>query len=887
VALTLGEKLGPYEIVTLVGQGGMGEVYRARDIRLDRTVAIKVLPATFADNPVRLERFEREARAIAGLNHPNICGLFDVGRQDGVDYLVMEFLEGETLDARLKRGPLPFDQTLRYGREIADALDHAHRRGFIHRDLKPANIMLTATGAKLLDFGLAKLRTLESDSEPASARTASLTGDHTLLGTLQYMAPEQLEEKDVDARADIFALGLVLYEMVTGLKAFAGTSHASLIAAILSSEPRPASSIQPTTPPALDHVIRRCLAKDPEDRWQSARDVSRELEWIALQSSHGGRAELPASRTRLLVRSGWIAAGVVLAGAVGLGLLMAANTPSAQPTRTVVRLIEPPLPADATFSESAAFMALSPDGRFIAYIASTAGTAALWVRNLADSSARPLPGTDGARQPFWSPDSRSIAFGAGGKLKRIAIEGGLPQVLCDAPAAYAGTWNRDDVILFAPKDSSTFVRVSASGGAPRPATALDSAREEGAHNWPQFLPDGRHFLYLAVSSRPEFNGIYVGALDSPERRFVLNVRSKARFVAPDQLLYQRDGVLLAQTFDTKRSRLTGEPVQVAQNIAHNLVTGGAAFSVSDTGLLAYRTVGDTELVWFDRTGKHLETLGPPGHLAEPALSPNGTRVAVTVLDQVLGTPDVWVIDTSSGAASRMTFDAAADTRPVWSPDGSHLAFSSNRNGTFGIFQKPSIGAGPDELLYATSWASLVDEWSPDGRVLLLDSMLDSPGTFHLWALGVGDRQAVRLGRTEFIERNGQFSPDGRWIAYTSNVSGAEEVWVRSTSDAAKPKKVSTHGGIEPKWRRDGRELYYIAPDQRLMAAPMAAASDTGFGAPQALFPTRMFGAFTTVTGRNQYDVTADGQRFLMVQPRGGGPITIVVNWTALLKNVRS
>jgi Tol biopolymer transport system component len=887
MSLTPGRRIGPYEIVNLVGAGGMGEVYRARDTRLDRTVAVKVLTDRAADDPGRRERFQREARAVASLSHPSICALYDVGHDDGVDFLVMEFLEGETLDRRLARGPMPLDETLRNGAALADALHHAHQRGFVHRDVKPANVMLTPTGPKLLDFGLAKWRSRGVFGDGAgemSAQTTEVrefTHEGAIIGTLQYMAPEQLEGKDADARSDVFGLGLVLYEMATGRKAFAGESHASLIAAIFSSEPPPASTLDPKVPEALDHVVARCLAKDADERWQSARDIARELEWIRSggQGKTGGRGgTAPPSRYR---RAGWIAAGVLLAIATGLTVFLAmvlSRDRAARPTAVRLSL---PAPADVTFFPSGHFMALSPDGLHLAYVASTADrTRFLWVQRLSDLTARKLPGTNDATQPFWSFDSRFIVFTADGKLKKVALDGGLPQELCPAHTGFAGSWNRNGIILFGPAPGEPIFSVPASGGTPVAVTTLDKSQLELAHGSPEFLPDGQHFIYLAISSRPESTGVYLTALGSSSRKLLLNVQSNAVFVQPGYLLFVREGVLLAQRFDVNRLALVGDAAPLARSIVTNPNTAIGSFTASDTGILAYKTAANTELTWFDRTGTRLSTIGPAGRVTEPALSPDGARVVVTRLDPETGTPDIWLIDSATGEARQFTFDAASEMRPVWSPDGGVIAFVSNRNGTFNVFGKPSSGSGPDQSLFQSDWETMLQTWSLHAG-LVFASMKQSHDRFSLFRLPPGDAQEPVM----LVESatSGQVSPDGRWLAYRSNA----DVYVQSAEHADAKWQISEGGGIEPKWCCNGRELFYLAQDGRLMAVSVTGGSTWANQTPHALFKTHAADMPTPIIGRNQYDVTADGQRFLIVQERPDSPITVVVNWPDLLAPSRA
>src|SRR5262245_51665427 len=647
--LSVGSRLGPYEILSPIGAGGMGEVYKARDTRLERTVAVKVLPAQLSVSSDARQRFEREAKTISQLSHPHICALYDVGREGETEYLVMELLEGETLTERLAKGALPLDPTLRFGQEIADALDKAHRQGIVHRDLKPGNVMLTKSGVKLLDFGLAKAMSPASQSPtaltslPTAMNEGNLTKEGTILGTFQYMAPEQLEGREADARSDLFALGATLYEMATGKKAFTGKTQASLIGSILRDEPPSVSSIAPMTPPAFDRVVKTCLAKDPDERWQTAHDVRLQLQWIAEGGSQAGLpaplAELRRSRERLA----W-AANIVTAA-----LAIAATWLFLQSRREPARIVQSSiLPPDKTeFNFLSGSMALSPDGRLIAFIAGNL----LWVRPLDGLSARPLAGTEGPTYPFWSPDSRSLGFFAGGKLRKIDVSGGPPETICDAPAARGGTWGRDGTIVFAPSTRYPLHRVAASGGAVVPITKLDPSKGEISHRWPTFLPDGRHFLYVSFhaigGSEQANNSIFVGSLDSQRTEMLVRTNSNAIYSPPGYLLYWRENVLLAQPFSAKSLRLTAEPFPVAEPVQYAQGFGNAIFSVSQNGLLAYqrgRGSVPSQLTWFDRAGRQLEAAAPPGDYRNPAISHDGQKVLVDVpATQTLG-DDVWVSD---------------------------------------------------------------------------------------------------------------------------------------------------------------------------------------------------------------------------------------------------
>ncbi len=887
MSLTAGSRLGPYEILAPIGAGGMGEVYKARDTRLERTVAIKVLPEHRSSPEVR-QRFDREAKTISQLSHPHICALYDVGHQEGIDYLVMELLEGQTLAERLARGPLPLDLALRCGIEVAEALDKAHRQGIVHRDLKPGNVMMTSSGVKVLDFGLAKAF---GPTPSASALTSlptetPLTEQGTLLGTVQYMAPEQLEGKDADARTDIFSLGLVLYEMVTGKKAFSGTSQATLIGAILRDEPQPISQVQPMTPPALDRVVKTCLAKDRDDRWNTAHDVKLQLQWIA---EGGSQVGLPApiaasrkSRERLL----WLALSILALAALLPWVIRDRKVARADAAVTRFAVLPP---------DNASFLGgdfdpvtISPDGRRLALLATSDGRRRIWIRALESLTAEPLAGTEGASYPFWSPDSRFIAFFADGKLKRIEASGGPVQTLCDAPDGRGGAWNRDGVILFAPLQSTeSLYRVSSSGGVPVPATRLEPTRQESAHRWPCFLPDGRHFLYLAsISTRHPRNGIYAGSLDSKETTLLVSADSSVAYSPAGYLLFVRDQTLMAQRFDAERLRPGGEVVPVVERMPQGLASGHSPFSVSENGVLAYWT-GETkkELAWFDQAGRRLGSLGSASDLPDPSLSPDGKRVALARPDARSGASDIWVVEVSRGVGSRLTLDRADERLPIWSPDGTRIVFNSNRNGPEDLYQKDSTGTGREELLYKSDVAHKHPlDWSSDGRFILYHTRQLRTGSDIMALPLFGDRDPIPFLSAEFEERGAQFSPDGRHVAYASDESGVYEIYVQPFPGPGEKLQISTQGGVRPRWRRDGKEIFYVAPDARMMAAPLSPRPGSlNVGNPRALFKTPIIP--DEAHASSGYAVTADGQRFLIAAATSETlvlPATVVLNWAAKL-----
>jgi Tol biopolymer transport system component len=854
----------------------MGEVYKAKDTRLDRIVAVKVLPSHLSDRPELRQRFELEARAISSLSHAHICALYDVGHQDGVDFLVMEYLEGETLAERLTKGPLPAEQILRCGIEIADALEKSHRQGIVHRDLKPGNVMLTRAGVKLLDFGLAK--TAGGAPAPAAGALSSvateavggqaLTAEGTLLGTFQYMAPEQLEGKEADARTDLFAFGAVLYEMATGRAAFQGKSHAGLISAIMSGEPEPISVSQPLTPPALERVVRTCLAKDPDDRWQTAHDVSLQLRWIAEGGSQVGVPAPVAHRRRSRERLAWALAGA--AGLVALSLVALATL--RRPAPPVVMRFNA---AAARGMASLDSPRISPDGRFIAVDATdSTGVSTIWLRPVGSLEFQSIPGTEGANRPFWSPDSRFIAFTAQGKLKKIAVTGGPATIICDAPTGSDGTWSTSGVILFDGGQTDPIKRVPATGGVPVAEVTGDS----GAVGWPHFLPDGKHFLYMAGATGP--GEIVVGSLGSKKRQPLGIHGSRMEYSPAGYLLFVRDRTLLAQPFDAGSLKLRGEPIPVAEPVG--TAQGGALghFSVSRNGVLIYTLGGSAsnKLVWLDRSGKVLGQVGQPGDILTVALSPDGGRVAARVADPQTGNRDIWLLELTRGTATRFTFNPASEALPIWTPDGSRVVFGSDRSGAFDLYQKPSNGAADEETLLVSKEAKWPGDFSQDGKYLAYFSF-NAQNNFDVYILPLsGDRKPIPFVHSSFNETLPRFSPDGQWLAYVSDASGRNEIYVQPFPGPGGKWQVSTAGGNEPIWRGDGKELFYLAPDSRLMSVEVKAGSAFEAGVPAPLFPMT-----ATPDGWTRYTASADGKRFLVVEPERSQtltPTTVVLNWNA-------
>ena len=891
--LSPGITLGPYQIEAPAGAGGMGEVYRAQDTRLGRTVAIKVLPSGLVENMERQQRFEREARTISKLSHPHICALYDVGHQEGMDYLVLEYLEGETLEKRLEKGALQTEQLLLYAIQITEALENAHKAGITHRDLKPGNIMLTKGGAKLLDFGLAKLA---HDASPVGATLTgatleprSLTAEGTLLGTFQYMAPEQLEGKEADARTDIFALGTVLYEMATGSPAFTGKSKASLIAAILDKEPPPISSLRPMSPPALDRAVKFCLAKEPDERWQTAHDLKMQLKWIAEGGSQAGvPREVPGRRRRHEIILGVTAAVLIAALGLTLPFTISRWRETALPGPTLRFFVSPP--------ENIAFesgMALSPDGRQLVFAARSGTGTQLWLRPLDSLEAHLLPGTQNAWQPFWSPDARYLAFFADGKLKKMEMASGTVQSLCDAPDPRGGAWSHSGVIVFAPTFNSVLYQIPAEGGEASPITTLDNQKGETGHRFPQFLPDGRHFLFFHYYQQLARKPISVGSLDSKEQKQIFQSTSMVEYAPPGYLIYVRERTLVAQRFDARNLSVFGAVTPLAEGIGvegetTGNITGRAAFTTSQSGMLAYRNdeASRTQLTWYDRKGKALGTIGPRGDHDTPAISPDGKSVVVSRQNPGEGR-SIWVYDVMRETQSRLTFEPSLDNAsPIWSADGSHIIYSSNRGGLFDFYWKLSNGAAKEELLYSSDGNKFPSDVSRDGRYLIFVQDNARRGHFELWVLPLtGEPKPWPYLQTEFDLNSAVFSPDGHWVAYVSPESGRSEVFVQGFPETGAKFQISNGGADCPVWRADGKELFYIGADNKIMAVPVESGASFRAGVPQALFPARVRG-FIVTGSRTEISVLRDGQKILvnaLQEESIRAPITVVANWTSELK----
>jgi Tol biopolymer transport system component len=885
MSLAAGVRLGPYEIVAPLGAGGMGEVYRARDTRLERTVAVKVLPPHFIGNADLRQRFEREAKAVSALNHPHICTLHDVGQEGDVEYIVMEYLEGETLLDRLQRGPLPLGQALRHAVEIADALDKAHRSGVIHRDLKPGNVMLTRTGAKLLDFGLAKVTAPDGAGGLSVLATVEkpLTEAGVLLGTFQYMAPEQLEGREADARTDIFAFGAVLYEMVTGRKAFEGTSQASLVSAIMSSEPAPIGALQPMVSPALERIVRKCLAKDPDDRWQSAHDVASELRWISEAGSQAGVPAPIVARRKSRERWAWVlvAALAVLVAAAGGAFLYARRGGAAEPSRFAIAM--------APELRGMDWPKLSPDGRTIAFLGTDAdGHRSIWLRPLSDLAPHVLPGTEGAARPFWSPDSRYLAFFVGKQLKKVPASGGPPQLISDSVVGSDGSWSRQGVIVFDASSTDPIRRVSAAGGVPAEVATPDTSQGETGVGWPIFLPDGKHFLYVADLQQGK-SRLKVGTLDSHETRTVGSVEGRVEFAPSGYVLYVSEGTLLARPFSTRSLAFTGEPVPVAEHVTTPAGGNGfSSFSVSDNGVLAYlpgTQAAESDLVWLSRDGKELGKVGQPAAYYNLALSPDETRLAVGMQDARSQSDDIWVFDLKRNVPTRLTFDPGNDIWPVWSPDGKWIAFGSNRGGQYAVYRKLASGAGEDELLYEDKEANIGPTgWSPDGRWLACGVYPNgkTPGTAMLSM--TGDKNLVPFLMNNFVNYRARFSPDGRWVAYQSNESGRDEIYVQPFPATGAKWQISTSGGRGPFWTARGREVGFVGLDGATISVVTLGVRGASL---EVSLPKTLFKQQQATGGvfRNRWLPDAAGDRFLVNAARQSHEkptFHVVLDWPAIL-----
>jgi serine/threonine protein kinase/Tol biopolymer transport system component len=907
--LSPGTQIGSYQVTALIGAGGMGEVYRAHDTRLNRDVALKVLPEVFARDMQRMARFEREAKLLASLNHPNIAAIYGLEESGGIRALVMELVEGPTLAERIRSGPgkagvnsaIPIEEALPIARQIADAVEYAHEQNVIHRDLKPANIKVKEDGTvKVLDFGLAKALSddpLEGDMSNSPTLSMAATRQGVILGTAAYMSPEQARGKRVDRRTDIWAFGCVFCEMLTGHSVFGGEDVSETLAFVMTKEPA-LDALPANTPPAIRSLLRRCLERNLKRRLRDAGEARIVIEDVlsGAVSAEASAATTPIGRLARLRqgyggqafpgRLGWGVAAVLLIATIALSAwVVVLRQPPAEPQRVEFSFGPP---ENTSFNAGSSLLAVSPDGSKVAFVGIAGGATPsqqLWVRTLDSETVQPLAGTENASQPFWSADSRFLAFRADDKLKKISISGGPAQTLAEIGAnAIGGSWSREGVVLFTPGAASgteqTVHRVPATGGTPVPVTQLDSSRQEVTHTSAFFLPDGNHFLYRARSSNPENHAVYVASLDSPEKKLLLNGLSKVTYVSPGYLVFNREGTLMAQPFDAERLELTGEEVPIAEDVQFAAI-GDAAFTTSENGVLAYRTAtgagASSELLWFDRRGKQLGILGEPGSYGQVWLSPDERRVSVVVLDSATGTRDIWIYDVARRLRTRFTHEPTDERTSVWSPDGSRIVVNSNRKGgRFDLYLRPASGVGAEEVLLEDNFSKFPMSWSPDGRFLLYRAN----GLFVLPLSA--DRKPVPFLQTPFVENGGFFSPDGRWVAYESDESGRNEIYVVPFPGPGGKTLVSTGGGRYGKWSGDGTEIFYLALDNTLMAASVNGRG-TSFevGAVKPLFETR------PVIGLGPpHNVTAGGQRFLINTLReeaASAPITVVVNWQAGLR----
>jgi Tol biopolymer transport system component/predicted Ser/Thr protein kinase len=891
MAILSGKRLGPYEILSAIGAGGMGEVYRARDTRLDRTVAVKILPDHLSDRAELRERFDREARTVASLNHPHICTLYDVGHQDGIDYLVMEYLEGETLAESAEEAPLQLDQVLRYAIEISDALDKAHRKGITHRDLKPGNILLTKSGAKLLDFGLAKLSQDAGPTTPLSQRRtaeSAVTAEGTILGTLQYMAPEQVEGKtnEIDARTDIFAFGAVVYEMATGKKAFEGKSQASLIAKILEIDPPPISSLQPMTPPALDRVVKKCLAKEPEKRWQAASDVCDELKWIA----EGGAqiSSLPTASVKgihvlgrrtvpLIAVSAFIAAVIV-------GLAAWNLKPAPPQPKPVLRLTITLPPGEQLAALDSPAIALSPDGTQLAYVAIRGGSRQIYLRALDNLESRPIGGTEGGNSPFFSPDGQWLGFFASGKLKKVSVSGGAAVILGDAGDPHGASWGSQGTIVFSPSTAGVLQRVSDAGGTPQPLTHLE--KSEVNNGWPEFLPGGKAVLFAAstISGNWTSAQIVVHSVGTGEQRRLLQ-GTHPRYAPSGHLVYAQGGTLMAVAFNSQRLEVTGAAVPVVEGVLQSVSKGDAQYSISATGSLVYAPGGvqstQRRMVWVDRKGVEQALPAPARTYRYARISPDGERVAAGIEESE---NHIWLYDLRRETLTRWTFEGGVNIMGAWTPDGKRIAFQSDKEGPQNLYWQLADGGGGLERLTTSEYINAPNSWSPDGQALAFIEIRPDTG-YDILVLRLSDRKVQPFLRTRFNESAPRFSPDGRWLAYISDESGRFEVYVQPYPGPGGGKwQVSTDGGTEPVWNPNGRELFYREGD-KMMAVDVTTQPSFSAGKPKMLFE----GPYVpTPVSFPNYDVSPDGQRFLMlksIDQSQAAPtqINVVLNWFEELK----
>ncbi|MDQ6801796.1 MAG: serine/threonine-protein kinase [Acidobacteriota bacterium] len=883
MTVAIGSRLGPYEILAAVGAGGMGEVYRARDTRLDRTVAIKVLPASVSSNPAFRERFEREARTISSLSHPHICALFDVGHQDGLDYLVMEFLDGETVATRLAKGPLPTEQVLRYGVEIAEALYAAHKHGIVHRDLKPANIALTKSGAKLLDFGLAKGGGLQSSGAPGDAtHQKPLTEEGTLLGTFQYMAPEQLEGQEADPRTDIFAFGAVLYEMATGKRAFEGKSKASLIASILDRDPVPITQIQPLTPPALERVIRICLAKDPDDRWQSAHDIAAELRWIAegTSAAYGGRPARAIPRRWLWGAMGVIAGVAIGAAATWIGLR------DRTPTAPVSRFTIPLPPAAPLFYGSATAVAISPDGTRIVYRAKDGEDTHLYTRSISQLVPTLIPGTTNAIMAAFSPDGRSIAFQDEGRLQKVSLDGGLPVFLTSASGgASLGIRWVGNAIYYNRDFAGGIWMVAADGGTPKQVVKVDPAKGARAVVWPDVLPDGTILATVWNNGTWDDSKLVAYPAGSSAPKVVIDGGTCAHYVPTGHLLFERGGSLYGVAFDAKKLMVTSAPFPLISGVATGVTNGEAHYAVSDTGTLLYVPGGVLEnkrsLLWVDRRGNETPVVTTQRPYGALAISPDRRTIAVSL---ETSTFDIWQLDVERDSLTRVSY-GGDDSAPTWTHDGSRIIWSSSRSGHNNLYWAAADNSSGEQRLTNSDREQFVNGISPDGRLLAITESGNPETGFDIVLMAMtGDHKTQPLLASRFNERDAKFSPDGKWMTYTSDESGRREAYLRPFPGPGGKWPVSVGGADGAMFSNNGREIIFRS-GPKFFAAPIETQPQVRIGKPQLLFEkVHREAGWAILPGG--WDISNDDQRILLVRneaPPTTTSMQIVLNWFSELK----
>jgi serine/threonine protein kinase len=888
----IGSTISHYNILEKLGEGGMGVVYKAEDTKLDRTVALKFLPPHLNASEQDKIRFIQEAKAAAALNHPNVCSIIDIQDHDGQMFIIMEFVDGQTL--REKRGTVTMKQAIDIGIQIADGLSAAHEKGIVHRDIKPENIMVRKDGiAQIMDFGLAKLRS-------ASSKINRLTKEGSTVGTAGYMSPEQVMGQDVDHRSDIFSFGVLLYELMTAQLPFKGVHETALAYEIVNVDAVPMSSVKPEIDPSLDAIILDCLEKDPRERTQSIAQISVDLKRYRRESSRSRVSRVSAVRPPIQAsgisepiapsltprKANWLPWSVaalllvITAGVLAFHFLSVQTNEAA----TVTFSIHPP--EKGSFEGD--IPAISPDGRHLAIVArDSSGNPMIWIRSLASLEAKPLSGTEDATFPFWSPDNRFLGYFQSGKLKKIDVSGGPPQTLADAADGRGGTWSASGVILFTPNYNGGLYQVSEAGGSAIQATTLDTTRKEETHRWPYFLPDGKHFVYLRRSLENEKTGIFFGSLDSRDHKFLFAGRSNAVFAAPRHLLFIRENVLMAQSFDAEMGDFTGDATIIATGLGMNQGYSLGYFSSSANGIIAFKaggvSAGERQLAWFDRTGKLLENTGTPGLIYDMALSPDEKRVVFRRIDPQTRNQDLWILDLIRRTESRFTFATATDDDPVWSSDGNRIIFDSNPTGTPNPYEKVSTGAGSERLLWKSPRLAVPTDWSSDGQYLLL-KVDDVKTKADLWALPLGgNKEPFVVMETGASEDIGRFSPDGKWIAYQSDESGKLEVYVQAFPVSQGKWQVSVRGGGAPQWSKNGKEIFYLAPDKKLMAVDViATGSSVEQGIPKPLFDTYV----DAYNAPNRYAISNDNKRFLINTSADNDnslPITVVLNWAEEMK----